>query len=89
MNFFNEEQRAKVEKLINTIDDEFHYQTTRSDSWGVNEPDMRRSGSKLGLRPLDMEHTEDWWDPRDKAFKPRYDKWGVLKKQYWKNPLPY
>lgn len=84
LNLFNGEQRVKVEKLINAIDDEFQDQVMRDTrAWGVKDPDMGMDRKpKLDLRPLDLEHTEDWWDRHNKVFNSRYDKWGSLKKEY-------
>lgn len=84
LNLFDGDTKEKVEKLINSIDVEFQSQTMRDTSaWGVKDPNVgMQTKPNLDLRPLDLEHTEDRWDRKNKVFTPRYDKWGVLKKEY-------
>jgi hypothetical protein len=63
LNIFNDEQRLKVEKLIDIIDYEFQEQTTRgSTAWGVKEPGVEMDiRPELNLRPLDLNHEDDMW----------------------------
>lgn len=72
LNIFNDEQRIKVEKLIDIIDYEFQEQTTRgSTAWGVKEPNVGMNlKPKLNLRPLDLNHEDDMWIHDD--IRPRW-----------------